>query len=204
MRMTRELGILALLPLAVALQAERGSVPGTRTAIFAGGCFWGVEWVFEHVRGVRSVVSGYTGGSVPSPTYDAVGSGRTGHVEAVEIVYDPDQISYRQLLEVFFTVVHDPTSRDRQGPDEGPEYRAVVFYLDQGQRQAVQSYLAELTRSKRFADPIVTEVREAGPFYRAEGYHQDYAARHPDAPYIAYNDAPKISQLRRAFPTLFR
>lgn len=158
------------------------------TAVFAGGCFWGVESVFEHVRGVRSVVSGYADGGI----------------EAVRVDYDPATVTYRELLQVFFTVAHDPTQRDHQGPDVGPEYRAVVYYGSVEQRQLVDSYVAELERVHRFAGPIVTEVRPAGPFRAAESFHQDYAARHPNEPYIVLNDAPKLERLRRDFPKLFR
>ncbi len=173
-------------------------------AVFAGGCFWGVESVFEHVRGVRVAESGYAGGSLASPSYEQVGSGTTGHAESVRVAFDPAVISYRQLLEVFFTVAHDPTSRDRQGPDAGAEYRAIVFYRTEAQRQAAETYVREITAAKRFPALIVTEVRALPVFYPAEAYHQDYAARHPDQGYIVVNDRPKIEHLRRAFPTLFR
>ncbi len=187
--------------------AGSGSPPGPpreATAVFAGGCFWGVEWVFEHVRGVRSAVAGYSGGATVAPTYEQVGSGATGHAESVRIVYDPAEVSYRQLLEVFFLVAHDPTTRDRQGPDVGPDYRAIVFTGDSGQRREVDAYLAELEARRVFSAPIVTEVRPAQPFYPAEAYHQHYAARHPTEPYIRYNDAPKLKRLEQLFPALYR
>ena len=158
------------------------------TAVFAGGCFWGVESVFEHLRGVRSAVSGYTDRGI----------------ESVRLVYDPGQVSYRELLEVFFTVAHDPTLRDRQGPDIGPQYRAVVYYLSAEQRGQVDAYLGELARARRFARPIVTEVRPLGSFTVAEALHQDYAARHPKEAYVVVNDAPKLARLRQLFPGLFR
>jgi len=156
--------------------------------LLAGGCFWGVESVFEHVRGVRSVVSGYADAGI----------------ETVQVVYDPAQVGYRELLEVFFSIAHDPTQRDRQGPDAGPEYRAVVFYRSAEQRRVAEVYIAELEQAHRFARPILTEVRPAGSFKLAEPFHQDYAARHPDEPYIVVNDAPKLELLRRMFPKLFR
>jgi peptide-methionine (S)-S-oxide reductase len=160
----------------------------TATAVFAGGCFWGVESVFEHLRGVRSAVSGFAG----------------GQIEAVRVVYDPHQVSYGELLEVFFHVAHDPTQRDRQGPDVGPEYRAVVFYDTAEEQRVAESYVAQLERARSFPGPIVTEVRRVDAFRIAESFHQDYAARHPEDPYIVVNDAPKLILLQRAFPKLFR
>jgi peptide-methionine (S)-S-oxide reductase len=173
------------------------------TAVFAGGCFWGVESVFEHVRGVRSATAGYSGGSVADPSYELVETGGTGHAESVRVVYDPAEVSYRQLLEVFFLVAHDPTTRDRQGPDAGSQYRAIVFYQDSVQREIVRSYIAELTAHRALPGPIVTEVRPFQAFYQAEGYHQHYAARHPTQLYIVINDAPKVARLRRLFPALY-
>jgi peptide-methionine (S)-S-oxide reductase len=173
-------------------------------AIFAGGCFWGVEWVFEHVKGVKSAESGYAGGSLENPTYEQVGTGRTGHAESVRIVFDPAVISYRQLLEIFFLVAHDPTTLDRQGPDVGSDYRAIVFAQDTAQLREVRSYVAELTARRVFQRPIVTEIRTAQPFHRAEGYHQDYASRNPTQPYIVINDLPKVRHLERQFPSLYR
>ncbi len=174
------------------------------TAVFAGGCFWGVEAVFEHLRGVLSATSGYSGGDVVSPTYEQVGTGRTGHAESVRVVFDPAVISYRQLLEVFFTVAHDPTQRDHQGPDSGPDYRAIVFYQDPAQRRMAEDYVAELGRAKAFPKPIVTEIRPLKAFYPAEAYHQDFAARNPSNPYIVANDLPKLDHLRKAFPALYQ
>ena len=173
-------------------------------AVFAGGCFWGVQWVFEHVRGVTAVVSGYSGGSVANPTYELVGTGRTGHAESVRVTYDPSVVSYRELLEVFFRVAHDPTTRDRQGPDIGSDYRAIVFAQDSIQLREVAAYVAELTAQRVFANPIVTELRLRQPFYMAEEYHQRYAALHPNEPYIVVNDAPKVRNLQKQFPRLFR
>jgi peptide-methionine (S)-S-oxide reductase len=163
-----------------------------------------VQWVFEHVRGVAAVVSGYSGGAVPNPTYELVGTGATGHAEAVLVTYDPSVVSYRQLLEIFFRVAHDPTTRDAQGPDVGSDYRAIVFARDSAQLGQVSAYVEELTSRRVFARPIVTELRLRQPFYPAEAYHQRYAALHPDEPYIAINDAPKIARLRKLFPALFR
>lgn len=173
-------------------------------AIFAGGCFWGVQWVFEHVKGVTSVVSGYSGGTVANPTYELVGTGRTGHAESVRVTYDPSIVSYRDLLEVFFLVAHDPTTRDRQGPDVGSDYRAIVFAKDSAQLSEVASYVAELTAGRVFENPIVTELRLRQPFYVAEAYHQRYAALHPNEPYIVINDAPKVRRLEQRFPRLYR
>ena len=168
---------------------------GDVTAVLAGGCFWGVEAVFEHVRGVRSVTSGFA-------QYAAASS--PAAVEAVRIVYDPSLVTYRQLLEIFFLVAHDPTTRDRQGPDVGPEYRAVVLYGTPAEREAAEAYLAELTRSGRFRLPIVTEIRALSRFGIAGDDHQDYAARHPTSPYIVQNDLPKLERLQQLFPTLYK
>jgi peptide-methionine (S)-S-oxide reductase len=180
------------LPVAAAalllLAAFPASIRRNETAVFAGGCFWGVEAVFEHLRGVHSAISGYA----------------SGHIEAVRISYDPAEISYRELLEVFFTIGHDPTQRDRQGPDAGPEYRAVVYYRDASQHQAAERYVSELERTQRFASPIVTEIQPVGNFRVAEGFHQDYAVRHPTDPYIVSNDLPKLERLRHEFPRLYR
>jgi len=172
-------------------------------AVFAGGCFWGVQWVFEHVRGVSSVISGYSGGNVAYPTYEIVGTGATGHAESVRLTYDPAVVSYRQLLEVFFRVAHDPTTRDRQGPDVGSDYRAIVFAHDSAQLREASAYVSELTAKRVFGKPIVTELRLRQPFYDAEAYHQHYAALHPEEPYIAINDAPKVQRLQKLFPDLF-
>lgn len=176
----------------------------TAEAVFAGGCFWGVQWVFEHVRGVTSVVSGYSGGSVPNPTYELVGTGTTGHAESVLVTYDPSVVSYRQLLEIFFRIAHDPTTRDRQGPDVGSDYRAIVFASDSNQLHEVRAFVDELEAKRVFSDPIVTEVRLRQPFYRAEEYHQRFAALHPNDPYIVINDAPKVRRLKERYPALFR
>lgn len=178
--------------------------PPPATAVFAGGCFWGIEGVFEHVKGVASATAGYAGGSVVSPSYEQVSSGATGHAESVRVTYDPSQVTYEQLLEVFFSVAHDPTQLNRQGPDAGTQYRSIVFYGDTMQRRGAQAYVAELTRKHVFATPIVTQIVPLTAFYEAEAYHQHYMMRHPNARYIVYNDAPKVANLRRQFPALYR
>ena len=191
-------------PAALALVVGARALPAQKAeAVFAGGCFWGVQWVFEHVRGVSSVISGYSGGNVANPTYEIVGTGATGHAESVRLTYDPAVVSYRQLLEVFFRVAHDPTTRDRQGPDVGSDYRAIVFAHDSAQLREASAYVSELTARRVFGKPIVTELRLRQPFYDAEAYHQHYAALHPDEPYIAINDAPKVQRLQKLFPDLF-
>ena len=184
-------------PLAVAATADQ-------TAVFAGGCFWGIEAVFEHLKGVKSAVSGYAGGSSPSPSYDEVSSGTTGHAEAVQVVYDASLISYETLLHVFFSVAHDPTELNRQGPDVGTQYRSAIFYRDDDQKQAAEAYIRQLTKAKAFDRPIVTEVVPLRAFYPAEEYHQNYMARHPNSMYIVINDAPKVEHLRREFPSLYQ
>lgn len=192
---------------AVAVLIAMGGTPaiaGTEKAVFAGGCFWGVEGVFEHVKGVVRVTSGYAGGTLASPTYEQVGSGSTGHAESVEVVFDPSKITYRKLLEIFFAVAHDPTQLNRQGPDFGTEYRSAVFYGDTGQKHDVEAYIAQLTRGKAFKGPIVTEIAPLKAFYPAESYHQDFMARHPLYPYIVINDRPKVEALKRLFPELYR
>lgn len=192
------LGLAATLGFAAQASAQ------TATAVFAGGCFWGIEGVFEHVKGVASATSGYAGGTSASPSYEEVSSGTTGHAESVRVVYDPAQVSYQQLLAVFFTVAHDPTQKDRQGPDVGTQYRSIVFYDDSTQQRAAQAYIAKLGAAKTFNSPIVTEVAPLGTFFPAEEYHQHYMERHPNQPYIVYNDAPKVRNLKRVFPTLYR
>ena len=195
----------ATLPLAAAGPAggHAGAVKPA-VAVFAGGCFWGVEAVFEHVAGVTDVVSGFAGGDASTAHYMSVGSGRTGHAESVRVTYDPAKVTYEQLLHVFFTVAHDPTQLDRQGPDVGPQYRSVVFYATEAQHRAAEAYIAELTRTKAFPKPIVTELVPLRGFYEAEAYHQDYAAKHPRDRYIVVNDAPKVARLRQQFPDLYR
>lgn len=177
---------------------------GNQVAVLSGGCFWGMQWVFEHVRGVQSVWAGYSGGRAATAHYEAVSTGDTGHAESVKIVYDPKQVSYGQLLKVFFQVAHNPTENGHQGPDYGTQYRSVIFYASAGQRRVAQAYIAQLTRAHAFDAPITTQVRPLDGFYRAEAYHQNYARRHPDAAYIRYNDAPRLAQLKRQLPALYR
>jgi peptide-methionine (S)-S-oxide reductase len=194
-------------PLVVAAAITFAATPSSEpqaTAVFAGGCFWGIEGVFEHVKGVTSATAGYAGGSVAAPSYEQVSTGSTGHAESVRVTYDPSQVTYEQLLQVFFTVAHDPTQLNRQGPDEGTQYRSIVFYGDTVQQRIAQAYVAELTRKQVFARPVVTEIVPLTTFYEAEGYHQNYMARHPRARYIVYNDAPKVANLQRQFPALYR
>jgi len=179
------------------------SIKGPQTAVFAGGCFWGVEAVFRHVKGVSSAVSGYAGGMLVKPTYEQVGSGRTGHAESVEVTYDPAQVSYGQLLAVFFSVAHDPTQLDRQGPDVGTQYRSAIFYVNDDQKRVAESYIAQLDKAKAFGAPIVTQVAKLPAFYPAEGYHQNYLALHPTQPYIVVNDLPKLAALQKDWPALY-
>jgi peptide-methionine (S)-S-oxide reductase len=174
-----------------------------QTAVVAGGCFWGVQAVFEHVKGVISATSGYAGGGAKTAQYEMVSTGETGHAESVKIVYDPSQITYGQLLRVFFSVAHDPTQLNRQGPDVGSQYRSAVFYANDEQKRIAEAYIAQLAEAKSFPEPIVTQVVRLKAFYPAEAYHQDYAAHHPENPYIVYNDAPKVAHLQRQFPDLY-
>jgi peptide-methionine (S)-S-oxide reductase len=178
--------------------------PGEQVAVFAGGCFWGVEAVFDHVRGVRQAWSGYAGGAADTATYERVSEGDTGHAESVKVVYDPAKVSYGQLLKVFFSVAHDPTQLNRQGPDVGSQYRSVVFYATPQQREVAQAYIAQLAAAHAFAEPIVTRVVPLKGFYTAEAYHQNFAAQHPDNAYIVYNDAPKVTHLKQWLPALYR
>jgi peptide-methionine (S)-S-oxide reductase len=177
---------------------------GSQTAVVAGGCFWGVQAVFQHVKGVKNATSGYSGGAVPSPVYEQVSRGQTGHAESVKITFDPAQISYGQLLKLFFSVVHDPTQLNRQGPDTGSQYRSVIFYSDGEQKRIAEAYISQLEQAKVFSLPIVTQVVPLKAFYDAEAYHQDYARFHPDDPYIANYDAPKVEQLREQFPDFYK
>jgi peptide-methionine (S)-S-oxide reductase len=174
-----------------------------QTAVVAGGCFWGVQAVFQHVKGVISATSGYSGGAADTAKYGLVSTGETGHAESVTIVYDPSQITYGRLLRIFFSVAHDPTQLNRQGPDIGSQYRSAIFYANDQQRRIAEAYVAQLEAAKIFPSPIVTQVVPLKGFYPAEAYHQNYAERHPDDPYIVYNDAPKIDHLRRQFPDLY-
>jgi len=173
-------------------------------AVFAGGCFWGVEAVFEHVKGVIDVRSGYAGDSKDAANYDDVSSGATRHAESVEIRFDPAKITYDQLLYIFFTVAHDPTEVNRQGPDTGPQYRSVVFYIDQNQKKAAEAFILAITKSKALDKPIATQVVPLTGFFAAEDYHQDYLKHHLNEPYIVTNDLPKLAALRQKFPNLYR
>jgi peptide-methionine (S)-S-oxide reductase len=174
------------------------------TAVFAGGCFWGVEAVYEHVKGVKSVVSGYAGGKTGSPSYEQVSSGDTGHAESVQVIYDPSQVSYGKLLQIFFSVAHDPTQLNRQGPDHGTQYRSAIFYNTADQQRVAESYVKQLTAAKTFARPIVTQVAKLQGFYPAEAYHQDYLVNHPNQPYIVINDQPKVAALKKQFSDIYK
>jgi peptide-methionine (S)-S-oxide reductase len=210
--------ILAILPIIVVgaggasqaatpSPASDGRAPAakstTETAVFAGGCFWGVEAVFEHMKGVKEAVSGYAGGSADTAKYEVVSSGTTGHAESVKVTFDPSQISYGQLLQVFFSVAHDPTELNRQGPDVGTQYRSAVFYANDEQKRAAEAYIAQLQAAKTFRRPIVTQVAPLKAFYPAEAYHQNYLVNHPTQPYIVINDLPKLDGLKRQFPALY-
>lgn len=178
--------------------------PGKEIAVLAGGCFWGVEAVFEHVKGVTDAISGYSGGRAGSATYALVESGSTGHAESVQVTFDPSQVSYGTLLRVFFAVAHDPTELNRQGPDVGPQYRSVIFYGNPRQQTIAERYIAQLQDSHQFSRSIVTQVVPLTAFYPAEAYHQDYAFHHPTAPYIVINDRPKVYELQREYSGLYR
>jgi peptide-methionine (S)-S-oxide reductase len=175
-----------------------------QSAVFSGGCFWGVQAVFEHTRGVRQVLAGYAGGEKSTAEYETVSTGTTGHAESVQVSFDPAQISYGELLRVFFSVAHNPTELNRQGPDSGTQYRSEIFYLDEHQKQVAEAYIAQLDHAKAFSRKIVTRVDPYKGFYPAEGYHQDFLIHHPDNPYIVYNDLPKIENFRRLLPEDFR
>jgi peptide-methionine (S)-S-oxide reductase len=188
-----------------ALPVPQQDVPasvGNQTAVFAGGCFWGMQGVFQHVKGVRAVVAGYSGGAASTARYSVVEWGNTGHAESVRITYDPHQVSYGTLLQVFFSVM-DPTTLNRQGPDEGPQYRSEVFAADPAQARVASAYIAQLTKARVFERPIATRVSLLAGFYPAESYHQDYLIKHPDAPYIVANDLPKIETLRALYPAVY-
>lgn len=176
------------------------SVKGQQTAVFAGGCFWGVEAVFRHVKGVSSAVSGYAGGAAKTADYEMVSTGTTGHAESVKVTYDPAQVSYGELLRIFFSVAHDPTQLNRQGPDVGTQYRSAIFATSDEQKRVAQAYIDQLGQAKVFGGPIVTEVVALPAFYPAEAYHQNYLALHPTQPYIVFNDLPKLAALKQQFP----
>jgi peptide-methionine (S)-S-oxide reductase len=194
---------LSLLPLTLLLAAPSAAATRTETAVLAGGCFWGMESVFEHVKGVTDVVSGYAGGSSADASYDRVSSEGTGHAEAVKITYDPSQISYAQLLQIYFTVAHDPTQVNRQTPDVGPSYRSAIFPQSRQQAAFAKAFIARLNSAHVYKAPIATRI-ESGGFYPAEAFHQDFARRHPDYPYIVVNDRPKVIALHKRFPALYK
>jgi peptide-methionine (S)-S-oxide reductase len=183
---------------------QLAAVAGEDTAVFAGGCFWGVEAVFDHVKGVKRAISGYAGGNATSPSYEQVSTGDTGHAESVEVIYDPSQISYGKLLQIFFSVVHDPTQLNRQGPDRGTQYRSAIFYNNAQQQRAADAYIKQLTAAKTFPRPIVTQVAKLNGFYPAEEYHQHYLEQHPNQLYIVINDKPKVEALKREFSDIYR
>lgn len=195
---------VALAALPSPAHAQSSTTAALDTAVFAGGCFWGVEAVFEHVKGVNDVISGYAGGTGSSPTYAAVSAGGSGHAESVRVVFDPAAVSYATLLRVFFSVAHDATQLNRQGPDVGPQYRSAIFYRTSSQERIARAYIEQLTRAKYYPRPIVTEVSALTQFHPAEAYHQDYMAKHPTQPYIVYNDAPKLERLKQMLPGLYR
>ncbi|ESW73198.1 peptide-methionine (S)-S-oxide reductase MsrA [Mesorhizobium sp. M0761] len=182
---------------------DEKAASGSEKAIFAGGCFWGVQGVFQHVKGVTKAVSGYTGGAKDDAVYETVGSGRTGHAESVEITYDPSKVTYGQLLQVYFSVAHNPTQLNFQGPDSGTQYRSTIFAENDAQQKIAQSYIAQLDQAKVFAKPIVTTLETGKTFYPAEEYHQDFLTLNPTYPYIVYNDLPKVANLKSLFPGLY-
>ncbi|HWN09311.1 MAG TPA: peptide-methionine (S)-S-oxide reductase MsrA [Pyrinomonadaceae bacterium] len=187
-----------------AVDAPLATEKGEQTAVLAGGCFWGVEAVFEHVKGVSHAKSGYSGGTASTANYDKVSMGRTGHAEAVHVTYDPSQVTYGQLLKVFFSVAHDPTELNRQGPDTGPQYRSAIFYANEDQKRIANAYIAQLDKAKVFGKKIVTQVVPLDAFHDAEAYHQDYLVNHPDQPYIVINDLPKVENLKKHHPALYK
>ena len=192
-----------MIPLLLITAAPAAAAPRTETAVLAGGCFWGMEWVYEHVKGVTGVVSGYAGGSAADASYDKVSSESTGHAEAVRITYDPSQVSYGKLLEIYFTVAHDPTELNRQGPDVGSSYRSAIFPQNAEQEKFARGYIARLNSAHIWSKPIATRIEHSG-FYPAEAYHQHFAEEHPYFPYILYNDRPKIAALKRKFPAIYK
>src|SRR5689334_2194269 len=184
--------------------AELATAAAEDTAVFAGGCFWGVEAVFDHVKGVKQAISGYASGQLANPTYEQVSTGDTGHAESVEVIYDPAQVSYGKLLQIFFSVAHDPTQLNRQGPDHGTQYRSAIFYRNAQQQRVAESYIKQLTDAKTFSRPIVTQVAKLNGFYEAEDYHQNYLENHPNQLYIVINDKPKVAALKKEFAEIYR
>lgn len=187
-----------------AADASLATTRGEESVVFAGGCFWGVQAVFQHVKGVISATSGYSGGEAKTAEYEVVSTGSTGHAESVKVIFDPSQVTYGQLLHVFFSVTHDPTELNRQGPDEGTQYRSVVFYTTPDQLRITKAYIEQLDSAHVFKHAIVTQVVPLKGFYRAENYHQNYATWHPDSAYILSNDAPKVENLKHEFPEMYR
>lgn len=186
-----------------ALDAPLAATKGEQTVVIAGGCFWGIQAVFEHVKGVKRVTAGYSGGRAETAHYEMVSEGDTGHAESVQIIYDPSQVTFGQLLKVFFSVAHDPTELNRQGPDTGTQYRSAIFYLNEEQKRIAEAYISQLNQAKVFKQAIVTEVVAFKAFYQAEDYHQDYATKHPNDPYISINDLPKVANLHKQLPHLY-
>lgn len=183
---------------------EPASSSHKETAVFAGGCFWGVQGVYQHVKGVSQALSGYAGGKADTAHYDNVGMGDTGHAEAVQITYDPSQVTYGQLLQIYFSVAHDPTQKNRQGPDTGTQYRSTIFAVNSQQHKIAQAYIAQLDKSGVYAKPLATTIEDQKNFYPAESYHQDYLVQHPHSPYIVINDLPKIANLAKVFSDRYR
>ncbi|MBZ0106873.1 MAG: peptide-methionine (S)-S-oxide reductase MsrA [Sulfuricella denitrificans] len=203
--MTSIKSLIGSLGLMISLAAlSSPAAAAEQTAVFAGGCFWGVDAVFKHVRGVTEAVSGYAGGDAATARYDRVSNGNTGHAETVRVRFDPAQVTYQQLLQVFFSVAHNPTQLNRQGPDVGSQYRSAIFFTSPEQQAAAQGAIQRLTAAHAFSAPIVTQVVPLQQFYPAEGYHQNYLALHPEQPYIVIHDKPKLEQLRRQFPALYQ
>jgi peptide-methionine (S)-S-oxide reductase len=196
--------LLSSVVLMLSLNAPSNATAAEQSAVFAGGCFWGVDAVFKHVKGVSNVVSGYAGGSADTAQYEQVSNGSTGHAESVQVRFDPAQISYQQLLQVFFSVAHDPTQLNRQGPDSGSQYRSAIFYTSAEQKQIAQNTIKQLTAIHTFSAPIVTQVVPLQQFYPAEEHHQNYLALHPYQPYIVFNDAPKLDLLHKRYPALYK
>jgi peptide-methionine (S)-S-oxide reductase len=189
---------------AATVDAPKAGAPATETAVLAGGCFWGMQGVFEHVRGVTKVVAGYSGGAAATAHYEMVGTEMTGHAESVQITFDPRVVSYGEILRVYFSVAHDPTELNRQGPDSGTSYRSEIFFASPTQEKIAKAYVTQLGAAHVFGDPIVTKVEKLDGFFAAEDYHQDYLIHNPTQPYIVYNDLPKIDALKRVFPTMYR
>jgi len=189
---------------AATVDAPKMGAAASETAVLAGGCFWGMQGVFEHVRGVTRVVAGYSGGAAATASYELVGTEMTGHAESVQITFDPRVVSFGEILRVYFSVAHDPTELNRQGPDSGPSYRSEIFFASPTQEKIARAYVAQLGAAHVFSDPIVTKIEKLNGFYAAEDYHQDYLIHNPTQPYIVYNDLPKIDALKRVFPTMYR